>query len=117
MKKDLTPEQKRILIDKGTEMPFSGEFWAHTERGKYFCAGCGTLLFDSSQKYNSGCGWPSFFDEVGNIETRPDNSHSMKRTEIVCKNCGGHLGHLFDDGPKPTKKRYCVNSLALEFEK
>ncbi|SDJ45453.1 peptide-methionine (R)-S-oxide reductase MsrB [Natronorubrum texcoconense] len=113
----LSEEQYRILREAGTEAPFSGEYVDHKDDGSYACAGCGTELFDSETKFESGCGWPSFYDADDDIvETRPDNSHGMQRTEVLCANCGGHLGHVFEDGPEPTGKRYCINSAALEFD-
>jgi peptide-methionine (R)-S-oxide reductase len=116
-KEKLTPEQYRVLRLKGTERPFTGEYLDHKKDGVYKCAGCGTVLFKSDTKYNSSCGWPSFFDGLDeNIETQVDTSHGMIRTEIICRNCGGHLGHLFEDGPQPTGQRYCVNSVSLDFE-
>lgn len=117
-KKKLTPEQYYILREKGTERPFSGEYDNFYEEGEYRCAGCGTTLFLSDQKFKSGCGWPSFDEAISDVvEETPDFSHGMVRTEITCKNCGGHLGHVFDDGPTKTKLRYCVNSVSLDFQK
>ena len=114
---ELSEEEYRILREAGTEPPFSGEFVDHKADGSYVCAGCGAVLFDSETKFESGCGWPSFYDaDDGRIETRPDTSHGMRRTEVLCGTCGGHLGHVFEDGPDPTGKRYCINSVALEFE-
>jgi len=114
----LSPEQYKVLRECGTEPPFSGKYVNHKENGTYVCAGCGNELFSSDTKYESGSGWPSFWDQVSKdaIETREDNSLWMKRTEIICKKCGGHLGHVFDDGPNPTGLRYCVNSLSLDFK-
>ena len=118
-KNKLTPEQYHVLFEKGTEAPFSGKYYKHKENGVYVCAACGNELFTADQKFDSGCGWPSFFDmkEKGTIKTNRDTSHGMVRTEITCAKCGGHLGHIFDDGPNPTGLRYCVNSLSLDFKK
>ena len=118
-KADLTPEQFSILRLKDTEKPFTGEYVNHKEKGIYKCAGCGTTLFSSDAKYESGCGWPSFFEPEmeKNIEKELDLSSGMRRIEVLCKNCGGHLGHLFDDGPQPTGIRYCINSVSIDFEK
>src|SRR5687768_12815136 len=111
-KKELSAEQYHVLREKGTERPFTGKYNDHYEKGWYTCAGCGTELFSSEQKFNSHCGWPSFDNELGGgdrIKKVKDFSHGMIRTEIVCANCGGHLGHLFDDGPTGSGQRYCVN--------
>ncbi|MFW9852759.1 MAG: peptide-methionine (R)-S-oxide reductase MsrB [Candidatus Thorarchaeota archaeon] len=118
-KEELTSEQYSVLRLKGTEPAFTGKFWNHKEKGTYRCAGCGTILFSSETKFDSGCGWPSFFspENEENIDEQQDFSHGMIRTEVLCKNCGGHLGHVFEDGPKPTGLRYCINSVSLEFEK
>ncbi len=117
-KQELTPEQYRILREGGTERPFSGTYHDHHEDGVYRCAGCGSELFSSRVKFESGSGWPSFWEpiEEGNLETRADNSRGMVRTEVLCSRCGGHLGHVFEDGPDPTGLRYCINSGALRFE-
>ena len=116
-KKRLSPEQYYILREKGTEQPFSGQFCLHHEKGVYSCAACGNELFTSEMKFDAHCGWPSFDREIegGKIMTHTDTSHGMRRTEITCAKCGGHLGHLFDDGPTSTRMRYCVNSVSLHF--
>ncbi len=113
----LSDDQKEVLFNKATEAPFSGEFVDKKDDGSYTCANCGTVLFDSSRKYDSNCGWPSFDDAIeGAVLMKPDVSHGMVRTEITCATCGGHLGHVFDDGPRNTTgMRYCVNSLSLQF--
>jgi peptide-methionine (R)-S-oxide reductase len=116
-KEVLTPEEYHILREKGTERPFSGKYNNFFEEGKYVCAGCGTVLFTDEQKFQSSCGWPSFDDAIPNtIEETRDLSYGMVRTEITCKKCGGHLGHIFDDGPTKTGLRYCVNSVSIKFE-
>lgn len=118
-KKILTPEQHHVLREKGTERPYTGEYTLKFDKGIYTCAGCGTELFTSDQKFESHCGWPSFDSEIGNgdkIKKIRDTSLGMIRTEIVCAKCGGHLGHIFDDGPTKTGMRYCVNSLSLGFK-
>ncbi|MEO8065595.1 MAG: peptide-methionine (R)-S-oxide reductase MsrB [Candidatus Doudnabacteria bacterium] len=120
LKKKLTPEQYKIMREKATEAPFSGKYYDSHEKGMYVCAVCGNQLFSSDTKFDSGTGWPSFTDPVNlkNIELRDDSELGMHRTEVVCKNCGSHLGHLFDDGPVDKGgKRYCINSACLMLKK
>jgi peptide-methionine (R)-S-oxide reductase len=120
LKKKLTPEQYEIMRHKGTEAPFTGEYYNSHEKGMYVCAACGNQLFSSDTKFDSGTGWPSFTDPVNlqNIELQPDDDHGMRRMEVICKNCGSHLGHVFDDGPADKGgKRYCINSACLLLEK
>ncbi|OWY20058.1 peptide-methionine (R)-S-oxide reductase [Sphingobacteriales bacterium UPWRP_1] len=118
-KKLLDEVQYHVLRNKGTERPFTGKHYKNKESGTYKCAGCGNVLFRSDAKYDSGCGWPSFFTPLAqdNILLTDDYSHGMHRIEVMCKKCGGHLGHVFDDGPEPTGLRYCINSVSLNFEK
>jgi peptide-methionine (R)-S-oxide reductase len=115
-KKKLTPEQYAVLREKGTEAPFTGKLLKENRDGMYTCAACGNPLFSSDTKFDSGTGWPSFDDALpGAVKFIEDNSHGMHRTEVVCAQCGSHLGHLFDDGPTKTGQRYCMNSVCLEF--
>jgi len=115
---ELDPDRYQVLRCAGTEPPFSGEYVDSKEDGTYNCAGCGAMLFDSNTKFDSGTGWPSFTEPAVEeaVELREDVSHGMGRTEVVCRNCGGHLGHVFPDGPGPTGQRYCINSLALDLK-
>lgn len=117
-KEQLSKEAYHILREKGTERPFTGKYNLNFENGTYQCGACKTPLFESNQKFESGCGWPSFDDAIkGSVKNVLDKSHGMIRTEIVCSNCGGHLGHLFNDGPTETGQRYCINSLSIDFQK
>jgi len=117
-RKTLTPEEFHVLREKGTERPFTGKYVDHKKKGTYVCAGCGKELFSSDTKFDSGTGWPSFWTPISedNLEMKPDNSLGMRRTEVLCSQCGGHLGHVFNDGPKPTGQRFCINSAALHFK-
>jgi peptide-methionine (R)-S-oxide reductase len=117
-KAELSPEQYQVLRQAGTEPPWSGKYVRNHDDGTYRCAGCGAVLFDSGTKFESGSGWPSFYEPAvaEAVELIEDRSHGMLRTEVRCRSCGGHLGHVFDDGPAPTGQRYCMNSLALDFQ-
>lgn len=117
-KKELTPQEYKVLREKGTEYAFSGKYYLNKKKGMYLCAACGNELFSSETKYDSGSGWPSFYKPISKDNINEINDHSMGdvRTEVICSRCGGHLGHVFPDGPKPTGLRYCVNSIALDFK-
>ncbi len=117
-REDLTPEQYRVLRRRGTEPAFTGAHWATKDAGRYLCAGCDAELFHADHKYDSGSGWPSFWQPLadGALETEQDTSHGMVRTEVHCARCGSHLGHVFPDGPRPTGQRFCINSVSLKFD-
>jgi methionine-R-sulfoxide reductase len=119
LRRRLTPLQYSVTQQADTEGPFTGAYWDTHDAGSYRCIVCGQTLFESTQKYDSHCGWPSFFDvlDQSRVTTHPDTTFGMKRTEVRCASCGAHLGHVFDDGPKPTGLRYCINSASLDFEK
>ena len=118
-RRQLTPEQYRVMREKGTERPFTGDYYKTLDKGMYVCAGCGNPLFSSDTKFDSGTGWPSFFQPLTSesVRTEEDGSMFMKRTEVLCSRCDAHLGHVFDDGPQPTGDRYCMNSVSLKLQK
>ena len=116
--KILKPELYAVAREQATEQPFTGQYWDKNAKGTYYCAVCGNVLFKSDAKFASNCGWPSFFEPIrkNNVIYKTDNSYNMHRTEVICARCGSHLGHIFDDGPRPTHKRFCMNSVSLDFE-
>jgi peptide-methionine (R)-S-oxide reductase len=118
-RRELTPEQYHVTREKGTERPFSGEYNAAKDKGTYLCVACGNPLFSSETKYDSGTGWPSFYEPISDegVRMEEDDGHFMRRTEVLCSRCDAHLGHVFDDGPQPTGQRYCMNSVALKLDK